>query len=313
MFFLLSICLLGAFLCIAFAFTSLIAPKKSSIAERVRAASAGDDSGVGGLRDQEKMKKSFVDRVVIPMAGKYSRHFSGITPAKMLSSAEKHIARAGMQNKVTPLQLLTISWGLLALLPLFLGILFLPHVASESMGLMTYVGILAFAAFLGYRLPIGIVAGKAKKRMKEIQLALPFSFDLVSIAVSAGMSFDGAMSMVSERTTGALSEEFRRTLREVNLGIAREEALNNLAERTGVEDLKTFITAINYITKLGGNITEVIAIQTEALRIKRQQRAEQKANQAPVKIMIPLVLFILPCVFIVILGPAVVGLLVNPP
>ncbi|MEM6822383.1 MAG: type II secretion system F family protein, partial [Verrucomicrobiota bacterium] len=155
--------------------------------------------------------------------------------------------------------------------------------------------------------------GKANRRKHEIQLALPFTFDLISIGVAAGLSFDGAMSMVSERTDGALSEEFKRTLREVNLGIARQEALNNLAQRTGVEDLRTFITAINYISKLGGNLTEVITIQTEALRVKRQQKAEEKANQAPVKIMIPLVLFILPCVFIVILGPAVVGLIMNPP
>lgn len=307
-FLLASFCLLAMFICLALAMSKLGAQKKSGLADRVKAVSSAGD-GELGLRDQEQMKKSFIDRVLLPMASKYSKHFSGVTPAKMLAGAERKIGEAGMQSKVSPLQLMTIGYLLMALLPLFLGILFLPHLAAGNMGFPMYVFVLGFAAFLGYRLPIGIVAGKGKKRKHEIQLALPFSFDLISIAVSAGMSFDGAMQMVSERTKGALSEEFRRTLREVNLGIARPDALNNLATRTGVEDLKTFISAINYISKLGGNITEVIKIQTEALRVKRQQKAEEKANQAPVKIMIPLVLFILPCVFIVILGPAVVSLL----
>jgi tight adherence protein C len=112
------------------------------------------------------------------------------------------------------------------------------------------------------------------------------------------------MAVVAERTKGPLADEMRRTLREINLGIARAEALNNLVKRTGVEDLRTFISAVNYIAKLGGSLVDVINVQTEAMRVKRRQRAETKANQAPVKIMIPLVLFILPCIFIVILGPA---------
>ncbi|MGF1678080.1 MAG: type II secretion system F family protein [Candidatus Methylacidiphilales bacterium] len=306
------LCLIGVFVCIALAVRALGTQKKSSLADRLKAVSSGPEEGSVGLRDQEEMKKGVLERTILPMASKYSRHFTGITPARMVSSADQALGEAGMQTKITAIQLVTVSWCLMVLLPLFLGVMFLPHLAQGSIALWMYIGILFFACFLGLRLPIGIVGGKAKKRKHEIQLSLPFSFDLISIAVSAGMSFDGAMAMVSERTKGALSDEFRRTLREVNLGIPRETALNNLAARTGVDDLRTFITAINYISKLGGNLTEVIAIQTEALRVKRQQKAEEKANQAPVKIMIPLVLFILPCVFIVILGPAVVGLIVNP-
>jgi tight adherence protein C len=300
------------FLCIALAIRSLGNKKKTSLAGRLKNISAGD-TGEVGLRDQEQMNKSFLDRTILPIASKYSNKFVAVTPAKMISGAEIKLGQAGLQSKMTGLQLATICWILMVAVPLFMGIIFLPHLAQGSVSLFMYIGTLMFAALLGYRLPIGIVAGKAKKRKKEIQLALPFSFDLVSIAVSAGMSFDGAMAMVSERTTGALSEEFKRTLREINLGITREKALTNLSARTGVADLRTFITAINYISKLGGNLTDVIKVQTEALRVKRQQRAEEKANQAPVKIMIPLVLFILPCVFIVILGPAVVSLIINPP
>lgn len=313
-FILASLCLLGTFICIALALQMAIAPKKKvGLADRVRSITSSSDEPGLGLRDQEELQKNFIDRLVIPIVSKYAGVFSSITPAKMISSADKLLGEAGMQQKITALQMVSIGWILMTILPVFLGLLFLPHLATGSVSMGMYVGTLVFSCFLGYRLPIGVVSGKAQKRKKEIQLALPFSFDLISIAVSAGMSFDGAMALVAERTTGALSEEFKRTLREVNLGIARDQALNNLASRTGVEDLKTFITAINYISKLGGNLTEAIAIQTESLRVKRQQVAETKANQAPVKIMIPLVLFILPCVFIVILGPAIVGLIFSPP
>jgi len=312
-FILASLCLMGMFVCFAAAIGTLSSKKKATLSSRLKTISGSGGSDEVGLRDQEEMSKSFLDRTILPLATKYSGKFIAITPAKMVSNADIKLAQAGMQSRMTGLQLVTISWILLVAIPLFLGLIFLPHLAQGSVGLGLYIAILVGAAVLGYRIPIGIVAGKANKRKFEIQRALPFTFDLVSIAVAAGMSFDGSMAMVSERTKGALSEEFKRTLREVNLGITREKALTNLSGRTGVDDLRTFITAINFISKLGGNLTNVIAVQTEALRVKRQQRAEEKANQAPVKIMIPLVLFILPCVFIVILGPAVVSLIINPP
>ncbi|MEM1158748.1 MAG: type II secretion system F family protein [Verrucomicrobiota bacterium] len=285
------------------------------MAERLKniAATGISDGKPNDLRDQDKMNQSLLERVILPLTTKYSKAFIAITPSRMVSNADKALTQAGMQSKMTGLQLVTIAWILTVAIPVFLGILFLPHLAQGTIGIGLYISILAGAGALGYRLPIGVVGGKANRRKFEIQRSLPFSFDLVSIAVAAGMSFDGAMGMVAERTSGALSEEFKRTLREVNLGISREKALDNLSARTGVDDLRTFITAINFISKLGGNLTTVISVQTEALRVKRQQRAEEKANQAPVKIMIPLVLFILPCVFIVILGPAVVSLIINPP
>ncbi|MEM6884461.1 MAG: type II secretion system F family protein [Verrucomicrobiota bacterium] len=310
-----SVLLMATFICIAVAFKQLGSKPKQSLADRLKtiAATGVNDGDPIGLRDQDQMNKSFLERTILPLTSKYSKAFVAITPSKMVSNADKALTQAGMQNKMTGLQLVTIAWILSVVLPVGLGILFLPHLAQGAIALWLYVAIISVSGVLGNRLPIGIVGGKAKRRKFEIQRSLPFSFDLVSIAVSAGMSFDGAMGMVAERTSGALSDEFKRTLREVNLGISREKALDNLSGRTGVDDLRTFITAINFISKLGGNLTTVIAVQTEALRVKRQQRAEEKANQAPVKIMIPLVLFILPCVFIVILGPAIVSLILNPP
>jgi tight adherence protein C len=288
------------FLLFGFAFASL-KQKKVSLASRMKQVQEDDSVG---LRDSEQMEQNIATRVLIPMANKYGKLFSGFMPATMIEKAERSIGEAGMIGKVTGIQLMTLSWIFGIGLPLLMSTLGVGYVLKGEITWLQFGGIILLCGAIGYRLPVGIVQGKANQRKHEIQLALAFSFDLISISVQAGMAFDGAMSTVAERTTGAFSDELKRTLREINLGISREAALNNLANRTGVEDLKSFITAVNYISKLGGNLTEVIQVQTEALRVKRRQRAEEKANQAPVKIMIPLVLFILPCVFIVILAPA---------
>jgi tight adherence protein C len=302
----LGIMLTGFFVCLAAAFATRTETKKVSLTARLQKMGTGKGEGAEGvgLRDAEQMQKSLVQRVLLPLAAKWSRRFSNITPAKMVADADQAIAEAGMIGQVTGAQITTLSWMLAVALPIFMFFLFSPHVLKGNISMGMLLAICAIAGLLGQRLPLGIIRGKANKRKHEITLALPFTFDLIAISVSAGMAFDGAMAVVAERTKGPLADEMRRTLREINLGIARAEALNNLVKRTGVEDLRTFISAVNYIAKLGGSLVDVINVQTEAMRVKRRQRAETKANQAPVKIMIPLVLFILPCIFIVILGPA---------
>ena len=155
-------------------------------------------------------------------------------------------------------------------------------------------------------MPFGYIQGKAKTRQHEIRKALPFTLDLISISVEAGMALDGAMAIVLEKSTGPMAEELNLTLREIRLGKGRNEALVDMGERVGLEELKSFVTAVTYIARLGGSLVDVIRIQAQAMRIKRRQRAEEKAMKTPVKIMIPLVFFIFPSMFIVILGPAVI-------
>ncbi len=164
-------------------------------------------------------------------------------------------------------------------------------------------------SFSGYRLPFGYIQGKAKARQHEIRKALPFTLDLISISVEAGMALDGAMAIVQEKSTGPMADELGLTLREIRLGKGRNEALVDMGERVGLEELKSFVTAVTYIARLGGSLVDVIRIQAQAMRIKRRQRAEEKAMKTPVKIMIPLVLFIFPSMFIVILGPAAITMM----
>lgn len=279
----------------------LLQPQKVSMVERLKAATV--DGKVVSVRDEEKMQKSILDRVILPLAERWSKRTVKLTPGNMVDNCQRSIMEAGMADKITGVQLTAISWMLMVGLTVFIFILFMPSVAQGKVQMWMLIVGCVLSALIGFRLPIGIVLSRAKKRKHQIQKDLPFTFDLISISVEAGMAFDGALSVVAERTTGPLSQEFKRTLHEVNLGIARYDALQNLGERSGVEDLKSFITAVNYISKLGGSLVDVIRIQAEAMRVKRRQRAEKMAAQTPVKIMIPLVLFILPAIFIVVLGP----------
>jgi len=278
-----------------------------SIGKRLEGLRQQDATGRKSLRDEEEMNKSFIVRVVLPAADKMSGLFKGITPKGSLDQCRKDIIAAGLAGKVSPLQITSLSWFLLFTLPTFFLIMasMKPEMTNQDWA------IIVIAALLGYRLPFGIIQGKAKKRKHEIQKALPFTLDLISISVEAGMALDGAIGIVAEKTRGPLTDELNQTLREIRLGKSRMEALADLGERTGVDDLKSFLTAINYISKLGGSLVDVIKIQAQAMRIKRRQRAEEKAMKTPVKIMIPLVLFIFPSMFIVILGPAGIQLMEN--
>ncbi len=302
---LIALTLLGAFVLLGI---GMLPAEASSIGKRLeglQAAAAGTDVKAS-LRDAEEMNKSFIVRVMLPLADRFSKIFSTITPVGMMDRARKDIAAAGMIGKVTAVQLTTLSWILMIGLP---GIMWMAT-ASKPRSFSEW-GFILLALMLGYRLPIGVVKSRAKRRQTAVLRSLPFTLDLICISVEAGVSFDGAIQIVTEKTKGPLTDELALALREVRLGKGRNEALLDIAQRTGVEDLRNFLSAVVYISRLGGSLVNVIRIQADAIRIRRRQRAEEKAMKTPVKIMIPLVLFIFPAMFIVILGPAGIRLMQN--
>ncbi len=294
-------CLLGFFILMGFAFHP--SSETTSISQRLEGLKAGQQQRtITSLRDQDEMGKSAFTRVVLPMVDKLSKFLGSMTSGASLNRARISIAQAGLQGKVTPSQITTLSYILMIVVP-FMSLSF----TGIPNGLLTESSAVLFIGFiLGYRLPFGYIQGKAKARQHEIRKALPFTLDLISISVEAGMALDGAMAIVQEKSTGPMAEELGLTLREIRLGKGRNEALVDMGERLGVEELKSFVTAVTYIARLGGSLVDVIRIQAGAMRIKRRQRAEEKAMKTPVKIMIPLVLFIFPSMFIVILGPAAI-------
>ena len=297
------ICLIGfgALVMLGFAFQP--SSETSSISQRLEGLKAGQQQrSVSSLRDADEMNKSLFTRAILPMIDKLSSFFTSWTPVTALNSAKVAIVRAGMQGKVTPIQIATLSYIMMIVVP----IMSLSFAGIPKTLLSQSTGMLMIGAILGYRLPFGYVQGKAKARQHEILKALPFTLDLISISVEAGMALDGAMAIVQEKSKGPMAEELGLTLREIRLGKGRNEALIDMGERIGVDELKSFVTAVTYIARLGGSLVDVIKIQAGAMRIKRRQRAEEKAMKTPVKIMIPLVLFIFPSMFIVILTPAAV-------
>jgi tight adherence protein C len=143
-----------------------------------------------------------------------------------------------------------------------------------------------------------------KKRQQEIQKFMADAIDILAISVEAGQGFDGALATLSSRKRNALTAEFDRFRLEVQAGKGRREAFRDLALRTGVEDLMTFVAAMIQADQLGIGVAQVLKSQSEELRIKRRQRAEEKARQAPIKMLFPLIFLMFPSLFIVILGPA---------
>jgi tight adherence protein C len=294
-------CLFGALLLAGFAFHP--SSETTSISQRLEGLKAGQQQRTKtSLRDQDEMGKSPFTRIVLPIVDKMSKFLGSMTSGASLNRARISITQAGLQGKITPTQITTMSYVLMVVVP----VMSLSFTGIPPSFLCWQSAILFIGFLLGYRLPFGYIQGKAQMRQHEIRKALPFTLDLISISVEAGMALDGAMAIVQEKSTGPMAEELGLTLREIRLGKGRNEALVDMGERLGVEELKSFVTAVTYIARLGGSLVDVIRIQAQAMRIKRRQRAEEKAMKTPVKIMIPLVLFIFPSMFIVILGPAAI-------
>lgn len=163
---------------------------------------------------------------------------------------------------------------------------------------------IVLVAALGYLLPNILLYNAGEKREKLMRNSLPDALDLLTVSVEAGLGFDAAVGRVAKNTEGPLAQEFARLLQEMQIGVGRADAMRAMAERSSLEELKSFCLAMVQADTLGIPIGRVLRVQSGEMRTKRRQRAEEKAQQVPVRIMIPLILFILPCLFIVIIGPA---------
>jgi tight adherence protein C len=160
---------------------------------------------------------------------------------------------------------------------------------------------------VGYFIPDLLLISTGQKRQAIIQLELPNTLDQMLISVEAGLGFESALSRAGERGSGPLAEELVRTLQDMQVGRSRREAYLALADRTNVPELKSFVQAVVQADAYGIAISQVLRVQAKVMRVKRRQRAEEKAMKLPVKILFPLLFFIFPVLFIAILGPAVIN------
>jgi tight adherence protein C len=161
----------------------------------------------------------------------------------------------------------------------------------------------------GYFGPNMYLYQKGYDRTEKMQRALPDALDLLTISVEAGLGFDSALAQVARNTEGPLAHEFARVLQEMQIGLGRTNALRALADRSTLADLRSFASAMVQADVLGIPVGQVLRVQSEEMRVKRRQRAEEKAQKVPVKILLPLMGCILPCLFIVVVGPAAIGLM----
>jgi tight adherence protein C len=171
-------------------------------------------------------------------------------------------------------------------------------------GLLAVVG----GSALGFQAPNIFLYNTAVKREDVMQKAMADAIDLLTISVEAGLGFDAALQQVAKNTEGPLAAEFGRVLQEMQIGRGRSDAMRALAERTTLPDIRSFVSAMVQAESFGIPIAQVLRVQSSEIRVKRRQRAEEKAAQVPVKIMIPVVLFILPCLMIVVIGPAAISI-----
>ena len=237
------------------------------------------------------------------LSAEFSEIARKITPVNYISWLDKQLAAVG-RPKEWPLERLLVVKPLLALGAGILGLLhFLSSPAPARFAIL-----LAAIAF-GYFAPDLLVRSNAEKRRGKIRQELPNTLDQMLISVQAGLGFEAAMARTAQNGSGPLADEMTRTLQDMQVGRSRKEAYLDMSDRVDVPDLRSFIRAIVQADAYGIAIAKVLKVQANEMRLKRRQRAEEHAMKIPVKILFPLIFFIFPTLFIILLGPAVMNII----
>lgn len=243
---------------------------------------------------------AFGARVLKPIVKNFARRVTGMLPSSMEGRLTAAITQSGM--KITTGQFILIVAVTAGILPVLMASFLAAGGSSPRMVMLMWGAMLLFGLYL----PRIWLMGRIKRRKKAIWRSLPDAFDLITASVEAGLGVDAALTRVIEKVHGPFAEELTRTMREVTMGRGRREALQDLAERTGVEELSAFVNSIVQAETMGVSIGTVIRVQTGVIRTKRRQKAEEAAFKAPIKMVFPLVFFIFPTIMVVIGGPAVI-------
>jgi tight adherence protein C len=256
--------------------------------------------------EEIELSLSFRERVILPMIKWIGEITTRFTPQKQLEATRRKLELANSSMEPTAFYaqriLFLFIFGVLGALLAF-------QVMGE--GFPTGFLYMGGLAALGYFFPVLSLNGKIKKRQENILKALPDALDLLVICVEAGLGFDMAMGKVYEKWENELALAFGRVLREIQLGKLRREALRDMSTRMDVPDVNSFVAAIIQADQLGVSMAKILRIQSDLMRTKRRQRAQEKAHQAPIKMLIPMVFLIFPSIWIVLLGPAVLRVMAS--
>lgn len=268
------------------------------------------EARLGGLRYTRPGRDAIPDpeaafsvRVLQPLMRSVTHRANSVLPSSISERLDMAITQAGLSIK--PGQFIVAVGILMGVLPIVTVL----YLASMGMsGGMVVMGFFAALALGAYGPRIWLL-GRIKRRQKEIWKSLPDAFDLITASVEAGLGVDAAFNRVIEKVDGPFAEELTRTMREITMGRSRRDAFLDMADRTGVEELRQLINSIVQAETMGISIGGVIRVQTGVIRTKRRQRAEEQAFKAPIKMVFPLVFFIFPAIMVVIGGPAVIQMM----
>lgn len=222
-----------------------------------------------------------------------------LSPSGIHAKLKHRLDLAGNPGRWTPDRLLAVK-GLGLVVLGTLGVLY----GLPSLGIVLIAGCLGGA--IGFYLPDVLLYNAGQKRQARIASAMPDALDMLTVCVEAGLGFDAALAQVARNTEGPLAAEFARALQEMQIGAARTQVLRAIVDRTSVTELRAFISALIQAAELGVPVAQVLREQAKEMRVKRRQRAEEKAQKVPVKILFPLIFCLFPALFVVILGPGMI-------
>jgi len=277
-------------------------PLQARLAEYIQ---RGDD--VTSLEDIE-LSQPFGERVLVPIIRKIGEFSVRFTPQKAIQNVTRMMEIAGNPWPIDAATFFALRFVLaLVFGALAVGYIVYAKPADPSKNLL-YIG---GAAFLGSYIPASMLTSRITKRQTEVRKAMPDALDLLTICVEAGLGFEAAMSKVAQKWDNELALAFSRTLREIQLGKVRRDALKDMADRLGIAEMTSFVAAIVQSEQLGVSMSKVLRIQADQMRMKRRQFAEEQAHKAPIKMIIPMALLIFPSIMIIILVPAVMQIMAN--
>jgi len=284
--------------CLLQALLNKLNPERIDLSARLR---PGDCSTTIDARKTE-LKKGLAERLLRPLLLKISSLAGHLLPARILTGLAPKIEKAGLSGVISASEFL----GIKALLTVAL-----PVLVYGGSGGATIPGLylLAASATAGWKLPDYYLKQKIANRARQLEKSFPDTLDLLTVSVEAGLGFDGALAKVAEKSSGLIAGEFRRLLQEIKMGKSRREALKVFGERSGVEEIRTFVSVVIQAEQLGLSLGKTLRQQSGEMRRKRRQRVEEQAMKAPVKMLLPLVAFIFPTIFLVLLGPALIQIM----
>lgn len=269
---------------------------------------------MSGNANRPETQGAFGGRLIAPLLDLLTNQSSLLMRNVNMDDIRYRLMQAGFPMGMTARKFILWKWLMVAcmafLFPVALpGLLSMVGIDAGAVGTLFSVGI---GGFYGWKVPDVWLSVKMRQRKFQIQMVLPDMIDLITVSVEAGLGLYAAIQRISDRFENPLSEEFLRAIQEVRLGRTNAQAMRDLARRVDLSDLNTLVTALVQAEQLGISIANVLRIQSERLRDIRSQRAREQAQKAPLKLMFPLVFFIFPALFIVILGPAAIKIIQNP-